>query len=47
MSGEDPKDQALAWSRRSARRALVALVAAMLFLAATIAVAVIGMGHRP
>ena len=47
MSGQNPQDEAAVWARRSSRRALFALVAAMLFLAATIAVAVIGMGHRP
>ncbi|ENZ82870.1 MULTISPECIES: hypothetical protein [Caulobacter] len=47
MSGPESHDEAAAWARRSARRALIALVAAMVFLAATIAVAVVGMGHRP
>ena len=47
MSVPESPDEAAAWARRSARRALFALVAAMVFLAATIAVAVIGMGHRP
>ena len=46
MSGEEPQDRASAWARRSARRAIMALAAAMLLLVMSIGVLAIGLEHR-
>jgi hypothetical protein len=46
MNGEEPRTEASDWARRSARRAIMALAAAMLLLVMSIGVLAIDLEHR-